>query len=186
MLRVQFVLGASCLAFCAVACQTTVTTSDGTPPVVKPTEAPTTPEGTRPNAIAVVFAPKPSDTNGNLLPDTLKVTSFLFARPHPAPLYAEGSFHFAIYRMGTSGTPQRPGPDPLRSWSFDAAAVNAARNWALVGACYEFELSLLADGGSDALAVESVDLVAWFTPSASDDRVWLRGVRSVQFPRPHA
>jgi hypothetical protein len=170
-------------ALCA-GCQTTVTTSDGTPPAPKPTAGPTTPESARPNAIAITFGPKPADTDGNLLPDTLQVTAYLFARPHPSPLFAEGSFHFAIYRLGESGTPESPGATPLRTWVFDADAVRAARSRALVGACHEFQLSLLSSRGSDALPVESVDLVAWFAPVDGGDLVWLRGVRSVQFQRP--
>ena len=170
-------------ALCA-GCQTTVTTSDGTPPAPKPTAGPTTPESARPNAIAITFGPKPADTDGNLLPDTLQVTAYLFARPHPSPLFAEGSFHFAIYRLGESGTPESPGATPLRTWVFDADAVRAARSRALVGACHEFQLSLLSSRGSDALPVESVDLVAWFAPADGGELVWLRGVRSVQFQRP--
>ena len=46
------------------------------------------------------------------------------------------------------------------------------------------KLSLLDDGGSDNLSVDSVDLVSWFEPIGTTDRVWLRGVRSVQFPKP--
>ena len=182
--RMAAAVSFSCVVCYCIACETTTTTSDGTAPAVKPTQGPTTPAGTIPNAIAITFAPKPADTNGNLLPDTLHVTSYLFARPHPAPFFAEGSFHFSIYRMGTSGTPQLPALDPLRAWVFDAAAVNAARSVALVGPFFEFELSLLDDGGSDNLSVDSVDLVSWFEPIGTTDRVWLRGVRSVQFPKP--
>lgn len=166
------------------ACETTVTTSDGTAPAPKPRQAPATPQGSRPNAMAVTFAPKPADSDGNQLPDTLQVTAYLFARPHPTPMYDDGSFHFAIYRTGQAGTPEAPGATPIRAWSFDSEAVRAARDRALAGPCHEFTLSLLANRGSDALPVESVDLVAWFEPAAGGDAVWLRGVRTVQFARP--
>ena len=53
-------------------CTTTVTTADGAAPVPKPTEPSPPPKSARPNALAVTFAPKPSDSNGNLLPDTLQ------------------------------------------------------------------------------------------------------------------
>ena len=175
---------ALCAALCMSSCQTTVTTSDGTAPAPKPTDGPVTPAGTVPNAIAVTFAPKPADTNGNMFPDTLHITAYLFARPHPAPLFADGAFHFSIYRMGESGTTERVGENPLRTWAFDADAVTGARSVALVGPCYEFELSLLVGSGSDNLPVESVDLIAWFEPRAGGERVWLRGVRSVQFSKP--
>jgi hypothetical protein len=166
------------------ACQTTITTADGAPPVPKPVQAQPAPPSAVPNAIAVTFAPKPSDSNGNLLPDTLNLTAYLFSRPHPSPVYADGSFHFAFYRLGEAGSSSRPGPSPLRTWTFDAASVDRARSVSLAGPCHEFVLSLLDGGQSDALPVESVDLVAWFEPSDGGERVWLRGVRSVQFPRP--
>ena len=165
-------------------CQTTVTTSDGARSVPKPTEAPSAPQGAKPNAIAITFAPKPADTDGNLLPDSLQVTAYLFSRPHPAPIFADGSFHFAIYRLGEAGTAEAPGAAPLRAWTFPSESVALARSLALAGPCHEFTLSLLANRGVDALPVESVDLVAWFEPVDGSPAVWLRGVRSVQFPRP--
>ena len=174
----------SMAAVFAIGCQTTVTTSDGARSVPKPTEAPVAPQGTKPNAIAITFAPKPADTDGNLLPDSLQVTAYLFARPHPAPLFADGSFHFAIYRLGEAGTADAPGAAPLRTWAFAAESVALARSVALAGPCHEFTLSLLANRGTDALPVESVDLVAWVEPADGSPSVWLRGVRSVQFPRP--
>ncbi len=165
-------------------CTTTVTTADGAAPVPKPTEPAPPPKSARPNALAVTFAPKPSDSNGNLLPDTLHITAYLFSRPHPTPMFADGEFHFAIYRLGQSGTPDRPGPEPLRTWSFNADLVAQSRSASLAGPCHELVLSLLDAGGSDVLPVESVDLVAWFQPTDGTSAVWLRGVRSVQFPRP--
>lgn len=171
------------LAF-AAGCETTVTTSDGARATPKPTEAPAAPQGSKPNAMAITFAPKPADTDGNLLPDSLQVTAYLFARPHPSPVFADGSFHFAIYRLGEAGTAEAPGAAPVRTWTFAAESVALARSMALAGPCHEFTLSLLANRGSDALPVESVDLVAWFEPADGAGPVWLRGVRSVQFPRP--
>jgi len=152
--------------------------------VPKPIAAPIPPQGTKPNAIAITFAPKPADTDGNLLPDSLQVTAYLFARPHPAPFFAEGSFHFSIYQLGEAGTADTPGAAPLRTWVFAADSVALARSVALAGPCHEFTLSLLANRGSDALPVESVDLVSWFEPADGSPAVWLRGVRSVQFSRP--
>jgi hypothetical protein len=173
-------------AACALlaACTTTVTTSDGTAPVPKPVEAAPPPKSAKPNALAVTFAPKPSDANGNLLPDTLHITAYLFSRPHPSPMFADGSFHFAIYRLGESGSPDRRGASPLRTWSFSPEFVAASRSASLAGPCHELVLSLLDAGGSDVLPVESVDLVAWFEPADGTADVWLRGVRSVQFPKP--
>lgn len=166
------------------ACETTITTSDGTRPVPKPVVAPDAPRGATPNAIAVTFAPKPVDTNGNLRPDTLAVTAYLFAKPHPSPIHADGAFGFAIYAMGEAGSPDMPGQAPLRTWAFAGDAVAASRSRALAGACHEFTLSLLANRGSDALPVESVDLVAWFEPADGGERVWMSGVRGVQFAGP--
>jgi hypothetical protein len=175
-------LGVACVV--SAGCTTTVTTADGAAPVPKPTEPAPPPKSARPNALAVTFAPKPSDSNGNLLPDTLHITAYLFSRPHPTPMFADGEFHFAIYRLGQSGTPDRPGPEPLRTWSFNADLVAQSRSASLAGPCHELVLSLLDAGGSDVLPVESVDLVAWFQPTDGTSAVWLRGVRSVQFPRP--
>jgi len=172
------------VVFALMGCQTTVTTSDGARSAPKPTEAPSAPQGAKPNAMAITFAPKPADTDGNLLPDSLQVTAYLFARPHPAPIFADGTFHFAMYRLGEAGTAEAPGATPLRAWTFAPESVALARSMALAGPCHEFTLSLLANRGSDALPVESVDLVAWFEPADGAAAVWLRGVRSVQFPRP--
>jgi len=180
----RMVLAAAAAACGALAaCETTVTTADGTPPVPKPTAPAPAPEGAVPNAIAITFAPKPADTNGNLLPDSLQVTAYLFARPHPTPVFHDGEFHFAIYRSGEAGSPDTPGATPLRAWTMSRDGVRFARSMALAGPCHEFTLSLLANGGTDELPVESVDLVAWFVPEGGE-RVWMRGVRGVQFARP--
>jgi hypothetical protein len=183
MMRVAWALCAAA-GLALAACETTVTTADGGAPAPKPTGAPEMPRGAKPNALAVTFAPKPADTNGNSLPDTLHITAYLFARPHPTPMFADGSFHFAIYRIGQAGTADRPGAEPLRAWGFPAEAVASARSASLAGPCHEFVLSLLDRNGSDVLPVESVDLVAWFEPSDGGEQVWLRGVRGVQFPKP--
>jgi len=172
------------LAVLACGCQTTVTTADGSAPAPKPVEAAPPPVSAKPNALAVTFAPKPTDSNGNSLPDTLHITAYLFSRPHATPMFADGSFHFAMYRMGQAGTPARPGADPVRSWSFGPQVVAGARSASLAGPCHEFVLSLLDSNGSDVLPVESVDLVAWFEPADGGEAVWLRGVRGVQFPKP--
>ena len=177
---------AACCAAALVAagCQQTITTSDGTAPAPKLTAPAPAPASARANALAITFAPKPSDTNGNLLPDTLQVTAYLFAKPHPTPLFADGTMHFAIYRMGQAGTPDKTGPDPLRVWSFGNEQVRTMRSMSLAGPCHELSLSLLDAGGTDVLPVESVDLVAWFQPSDGGETVWMRGVRGVQFQRP--
>jgi len=168
----------------AAGCETTVTTADGGAAAPKPTEATPPPKSARPNALAVTFSPKPTDSNGNSLPDTLHITAYLFSRPHPTPMFADGSFHFAIHRIGEAGTAERPGDAPLRTWSFGDQAVAGARSASLAGPCHEFVLSLLDSNGSDVLPVESVDLTAWFKPADGGAQVWLRGVRGVQFPKP--
>ena len=178
---------AALLAICVLqgtACETKTTTSDGTAPVRKPTLSPVAPAGTMPNAMAVTFGPKPADSDGNLFPDSLNITAYLFSKPHPAPLFCAGTFHFSIYRLGQSSSVETAGGEPLREWVMSAEVAHASRSIALAGPCYEFTLSLLSNHGSDALPVQSVDLVAWFEPSDASGRVWLRGVRSVQFARP--
>ena len=165
-------------------CQQTITTSDGAAPAPRVTAPTPAPPAARANALAITFAPKPADTNGNLLPDTLQLTAYLFAKPHPTPVFAEGSLYFAIYRLGQAGTPDVPGTEPLRSWVFGAEQVRAMRSMSLAGPCHELSLSLLDAGGTDVLPVESVDLVAWFQPADGGEPVWMRGVRGVQFPKP--
>ncbi len=176
---------ASCLVstLMLASCQVTHTTSDGAPMGAKPIEVAPPPVTSLPNAIAITFAPKPVDTDGNNRPDTLQVTVFLFARPHPAPHWCEGEFYFAIYPPGKAGTPTHPGGEPIREWSLSRETVQEARTRALVGPCYEFNLSLLDNGNSDLIEQESVDLVASFQPSAGGPRVWMRGIRAVQFPK---
>ena len=183
MRRMRFV-SASALCMAMIGCQQTITTSDGTAPAPKPTAPVPAPRTARPNALAITFAPKPADTDGNLLPDTLQVTAYLFSRPHPTPMFEDGTMHFAIYKIGDAGNPERPGTDPLRQWSFSVEQVRAIRSTSLAGPCHELSLSLFDKGGSDVLPVESVDLVAWFLPSDGGDPVWMRGVRGVQFPKP--
>ena len=171
-------------ALTVASCQQTITTSDGTAPAPKLTAPAPVSASARANALAITFAPKPADTNGNLLPDSLQVTAYLFAKPHPTPMFVDGTMHFAIYRMGSAGTPDKIGPDPLRSWSFGTEQVRAMRSMSLAGPCHELSLSLLESGGTDVLPVEFVDLVAWFQPVDGGETVWMRGVRGVQFPRP--
>lgn len=177
-------LACSAIVLAMSACQTTITTADGGAPSVKPTDPTPPPKSAKPNALAITFAPKPADTNGNDLPDSLQVTAYLFSRPYPSPFYAEGAFHFAIYRLGQSGTPEKLGAEPLRTWVFSPELVQRARSTSLAGPCHELILSLLVSGGSDVLPVESVDLIAWFDPSDGSGPVWLRGIRSVQFQGP--
>ena len=166
-----------------VSCQSTHTTSDGAPMGATPREVAPPPVTMLPNAIAITFAPKPVDTDGNDRPDTLQVTVFLFARPHPAPHWCEGEFHFAIHPPGKAGTPTNPGAPAIREWTLSKELVAAARTRALVGPCYEFNPSLLDGGNTDVMEYTSVDLTAWFQPTAGGPRVWLRGIRAVQYPQ---
>lgn len=158
-------------------CVETTRTSDGRPPVPEPVKPVVTPTEAPINAVVLIAGP-PVDTNGNLWRDRIDATVYLFARPHDMPAFRSGTLDFAVYAMGGAGSPSRPGT-PIRTWRFDAAALESKRAVALFGPCYQMSLSLLAEGGEDRLAVDAVDLVASFTaPDAAP--VWTEGVTTIQ------
>lgn len=173
-MRLGVVFGCALLA----ACETTVTTSDGHPMPPPPRAAPVTPNERPINAVALVFGPKPLDTNGNSRPDTIQVEAYLFSRPYPSPTWRDGGFDFSIYPSGKAGSAESPAPNPLRTWSVSADEMQTLRSRSLIGDGYAMSLSLLVDGGTDAIGVDSVDLIARFVP-ISGDPVPASGVRAV-------
>jgi hypothetical protein len=156
-----------------------VETSDGRPAPPMPRAAPRTPSEAPITDVAAVFGPKPLDTNGNLLPDTIQVELYLFAKPYPTPTFRPGTFAISIYPMGKAGSPDRPAPGPLRSWTVTGDALLAARAEALAGPCYRANLSLLDDGRTDELGVTSVDVVVRFTPEGDGRTIAMTGVRTI-------
>jgi len=164
----------------SVGCVTTnVETSDGRPAPPTPRAAPATPTEAPVTAVAAVFGPKPLDTNGNLLPDTIQVELYLFAQPYPTPTLRDGTFEISIYPMGKAGSPDQPSPDPLRGWTVSGEKLLASRAQALAGPCYRLNLSLLDDGRPDDLGVTSVDVVVRFRPVTGARTIAMTGVRTL-------
>lgn len=180
MSRVRSLLLLAGLA-CAVGCETTVETSDGRPMPPAPTEGMETPDEARINAMALVLGPKPIDTNGNLRPDTIQIEAYLFSRPYPNPRHCDGTFEFEIYRVGGMG---REAEKPLRSWSIPPDRLAGMRGRSLVGLNYSIGISLLEGGGSDLIGEQSVDLIAYFTPIGSSERIPSRGVQTLSMTSP--
>lgn len=162
-------------------CETTVETSDGRRMPPPPHASPTTPDAAPINAMALVFGPKPLDTNGNMKPDTIQIEAYLFSRPYPSPMHREGTFEFEIFRVGGMG---RSGEKPLRTWSIAPERLARMRGKSMIGPSYSIGLSLLEEGGSDDLGEQSVDLIAYFTETGSQNRIPSLGVRTVSLSSP--
>lgn len=177
--RFAIALGAA-LALLA-ACETTVETSDGRRMPPPPHASPQTPTAAPINAMALVFGPKPLDTNGNMRPDTIQIEAYLFSRPYPSPMHREGTFEFDIYRVGGLG---RPGEKPLRTWTISAERLAGMRGKSMIGPSYSIGLSLLEDGGTDQIGEQSVDLIAYFTEAGGTDRIPSLGVRTISLSSP--
>jgi hypothetical protein len=183
--------GAGALAIvCGVAlaagigCETSRQTSDGRPMPPRPRDAPATPTAAPINAMAIVLGPKPVDTNGNLRPDLIQIEAYLFARPHPTPVWRAGTFEFAIYPPGAAGTPERPNPDPIRTWTLGPDRLLELRSRTLIGESYSIGLSLLENAASDDLGMTSVDLLAVWRPVDGGAPVFIQGVRTVSLATP--
>lgn len=168
-------------ALAACACETVVETSDGHPMPPPPRDGLATPNEAPINAMALILGPKPVDTNGNLIPDTIQIEAYLFSRPYPSPRYSDGTFEFEIYKVGGKA---RPGEKPIRAWKIPPERLAGMRGKSLVGLNYSIGISLLEDGGSDVIGEQSVDLIAYFTPTGSTERVPSMGVRTVSMASP--
>lgn len=183
----RWVSAACAAAHCALAgalslgvlsgCVKTTSSNDGRAPTPPPVAPPSTPGEAPANAVVLITRPA-VDTNGNLWRDRIDLTVYLFAQPFPTPVFREGELEFLIYPMGRSGTQQSPGK-PLRTWRFDAAMLNAMRGMSLPGPCYNLSISLLADGGTDKLPLDAVDLAACFR-APGEAPVWTQALTTVQ------
>lgn len=165
-------------ALLGAGCVETTTSTDGRAPAMQPTASPTTPQEAPANAVVLITRPA-VDSNGNLWRDRFELTAYLFAQPFPAPVFREGELEFSIYPLGRAGTPDKPG-QALRTWKIDAQSLDSLRGMSLPGPCYNIALSLLADGGTDKLPVDAVDLAACFK-APNEPPVWTQGVTTVQF-----
>jgi len=169
-----------CIAVVALftgACVETTTSADGRAPTMQPVTAPSTPDAAPANAVVLIARPA-VDTDGNLWRDRMEVTVYLFAQPFPTPVFREGVLEFSIYPIGQAGTPSAMGT-PLRTWSVDPQTLSSLRGMSLPGPCYNIALSLLANGQSDKLPAESVDLAATFK-APNEAPVWTQGVTTIQ------
>jgi hypothetical protein len=156
-------------------------TSDGRPmppPAHEPEQAPV---AAPINAISVLYAPKPADTDANGRPDRLTVELYLFARPYPTPVWREGTVFVSAYPLGKAGSPSAPGTKPVHAWSFTTRELELGRFRSLIGEGYRFDVSLLDNGGSDLVKGSGLDFITSFQPAGSKDRVWGDGVRSIDF-----
>lgn len=122
-----------------------------------PRPTPRQPEGVVPDRI-VLSAELPRDTDGNGFPDTTAVSVFVFDSRYPlASLKVPGTFEFTLTATGGRR---------LAKWNFSEEQTEAAARPAAAGPKYEFELSLLGQGG-DRMAQTEAELVGIFTPVGS-------------------
>ena len=133
------------------------------------------PSDPNPTKIVLSLSKMPVDSDANGYPDTLSVRIHLFEAEGGWPLSVAvpGSFRFEL------APPRAPA---FATWNFDAAQTEAARGRDGAGPCYAFELSLLSEGRTDRVDVESVDLRAVFTPAKHPDRP-IRAPISMPFGR---
>jgi len=160
-------------------CQTErVSTSDGRPMPPKPRDPPRVPSGAQANAVALLPAAKPQDTNGNGFPDLLLVDAYLFSEPHPSPLHEQGSFVFALYHEGQV---DRENAEPIAEWRVEGPALERCRAVTLWGRGYSIPLSLL-DGspGGEKFPVIATTLTCRFEPVDGREPIEPRGVYSIQ------
>lgn len=155
--------------------------SDGRPLPPKPSAPPTTPESAKATALALMVAPKPIDTDGNRVPDLIKIDAYLFAEPHPTPIHASGTFVFTLYPMRTAPDPNAT---PIAEWRYGPELLAKHQSAAMAGPCYHFELSLLEHGGEDRVGI-GADLAVRFEPAGGGPPIRAMGVRTIQFRSPH-
>jgi hypothetical protein len=154
-------------------CQTVRETSDGRPMPPSPVEAPQTPQAAPINAIALMFGPKPIDTDADGRPDLIEVEVYLFSRPFPSPTYADGSLRFELFAPGAAGSGQ-----PLGTWQFDAAQLLPRRSRSLFGPCYQVQLNLRAIGLAK-VPLDAADLRTSFLPADGGTPVQARSVERI-------
>ncbi len=143
----------------------------------EPRAAPVTPSTARVNRMALmIIGPKPIDTDGNGRPDTIPIEVFLFAEPHPTPVFEDGAFVFDLYAIGEAGDKSVP---PITSWRFEGEMLAGHQGRGMIGPMYRFALSLLDQGGDD-LGLPAVDLVASFHPADGRRPIRSSGVRTLQ------
>lgn len=140
-----------------------VQTSSGRPLAPAPRSVAPAPQESSINAVSLLKAQRPVDTNGNGFPNRLDVAIYLFARPYPIPRHAVGTLRFHYYPVGSVDPVQGSSSEPLASWAFSSEMLAAAEIDDIIGPGYSLALDLSAVGAS-SLPVDSVDLVVEFEP----------------------
>lgn len=164
------------------ACQTVSSeTSDGRPMPPPARRAESAPPGAPINAISVLYAPKPSDSDANGRPDSLSIEVYLFARPYPTPVWREGTFTVSAFPIGTAGSPSAPGRKPVHVWKVATRDIGLGTFRSLIGEGYRFQLSLLEGGAGDRIPGTALDFVTSFEAAPGGAAVWSDGVRSISF-----
>lgn len=156
-------------------------TSDGRPMPPPARAAQRPPDAAPINAMSVLYAPKPQDTDANGRPDRLGIELYLFARPYPAPVWRDGTFTITAYPMGKAGNPLAPGANPVHTWTLNTRTGALDRFRSLIGEGFRTQVSLLDGGGTDRIPGMALDFVASFQPEGDAPRVWCDGVRSLSF-----
>ncbi len=136
---------------------------------------PNTPNPTR----MVVTSYLPRDTNSNGSPDLIQLRVHLFEAEGGWPLAVSvpGTFRFELVTPGEAGREK-----PLATWEIDPATMPRMLTQDQVGPCYLVELSLLSEGRTDRLSVETVDLHASFISKERTANP-IRSVISMHFGR---
>ena len=164
------------------ACETVSSeTSDGRPMPPPARTAQRPPDAAPINAMSVLYAPKPQDTDANGRPDRLGIELYLFARPYPAPVWRDGTFTITAYPIGKAGNPLAPGANPVHAWSLSTRQGALDRFRSLIGEGFRAQVSLLDGGGTDRIPGTALDFVASFQPDDGGPRIWCDGVRSLSF-----
>ncbi|MHC4947837.1 MAG: hypothetical protein ACYTG1_06200 [Planctomycetota bacterium] len=180
MTRAALVVAILCLPAASGGCETTVTTSDGRPMPPEPRPAPATPDDARVNAIALRIGAKPTDTDGNGFPDQIAVEAYLFAQPHPTPIFEDGTFVFTLFPAGSS---IHGDVAPLARWRIGGADLDRLKTRSpLFGPAYGIRLSLLETGG-DQYPLLGANLTARFEPADGREPIRTGDVYTIQIGR---
>ena len=145
--------------------------SDNPRPPITGMSPPSDPKPSR----MVITTYLPTDTNSNGYPDTIPIRVHLFEHEGGWPLAVgvEGKFRFEM---------ASPQGKTLASWDVDPSQVPGGVGRDQIGPCYLFDLSLLTDGRTDKLDVETIDLRGAFTPTKDPAKV-IRATISMHFGR---
>lgn len=103
----------------------------------------------------------PRDTDGNGFPDTIPTRCYFFEGVNGFPLAipVEGTLRFDL----TNHTGKSVG-----SWTMDEKELTSHGMREPAGVGYHLELSLLDPGKTDRIEAETVDVRAFFTPTAPE------------------